>query len=129
MAYVHLWMEKNGYLAVNSKETIFMRRVGNDFILHGLFVDDMMHNSTSTKLKEEFMTKYSKDFKITSGGLMKSFLGMLVEQGDKKIKLHLDHYVQEMLTKYKNFIKKSLRPKRVPMSPGIILRPEDCPIT
>ena len=33
-----------------------------------------------------------------------------------------------MLTEYKDYIKKSLRPKRVPMSPGIILKPEDCPI-
>jgi hypothetical protein len=98
-------MEKNGYPAVNSEKTIFMRRVGNDFIRHGLFVDDMMHISTSTKLKEEFMTKYSKDFKITGGGLLKSFLVMQIEQGDKKIKLHLDHYVQEMLTEYKDYIK------------------------
>ena len=32
-----------------------------------------------------------------------------------------------MLTEYKDYIKKSLRPKRVPMSPGIVLKPEDCP--
>ena len=126
------WMEKNGYPAVNSEKTIFMRREGKDFNLHGLFVDDMMHTSTSTRLKEEFMKKYSKDFKIT-GDLMKSFLGMQVEQleGDNKIKLHLDHcdYVQEMLTEYKDYhdIKKSLRPKRVPMNPGVVLRPEDLP--
>ena len=97
-----------------------MCRVGNEFILHGLFVDDMMHISTSAELKEEFMSKYSKDFKITGGGLMKSFIGIQVEQGNKKIKLHLDHYVQEMLTEYKGYIKKSLRPKRVPMGPGIV---------
>ena len=57
---------------------------------------------------------------------MKAFLGMQVEQGNKKIKLHLDHYVQEILTEYKDYIKKSLRPKRVPMGLGIILKPEDC---
>ncbi len=32
-----------------------------------------------------------------------------------------------MLTKNRDYIKKSLRPKRVPISPGAILRPEDCP--
>ncbi len=42
-------------------------------------------------------------------------------------KLHLDHYVHEMLTKYKDYIKESLRPKRVPISPGVVLHPEDCP--
>jgi hypothetical protein len=125
--FISDWMEKNGYPAVNSEKTIFMRREGKDFILHGLFVDDMMHTSTNARLKEEFMKKYSKDFNITGGDLMKSFLGMQVEQGDNKIKLHLDHYVQEMLTEYKDYIKKSLRPKRVPMNPGVVLRPEDCP--
>ncbi len=58
---------------------------------------------------------------------MKAFLRMEVEQDNKTIKLHLDHYVQEMLTEYKDYIKKSLRPKRVPNSPGVVLRPEDCP--
>ena len=120
-------MEKNGYPAVNSEKTIFMKREGEHFIIHGLFVDDMMHTTTSTKLKDEFLRKYSKDFNITGGGLMKTFLGMEVEQDNKTIKLHLDHYVQEMLAEYKDYIKKSLRPKRVPISPGVILRPEDCP--
>ena len=32
-----------------------------------------------------------------------------------------------MLAEYKDYIKKSLRPKRDPISPGVILRPEDCP--
>ena len=32
-----------------------------------------------------------------------------------------------MLAEYKDYIKKSLRPKRVPISPGVFLRPEDCP--
>jgi hypothetical protein len=96
--FISDWMEKKRNPAVNSEKTIFRHSVGNDFILHGLFVDDMMHISTSTKLKEEFMTKYSKDFKITGGRLMTLFLGMHVEHGIKKIKHHLDHYIQEMLS-------------------------------
>ena len=73
------------------------------------------------------MMKFSKDFNITGRGLMESFLGMQVEQKDNSIKLHLDHYVQEMLTEYKDYIKKSLRIKRVPMNPALVLHPEDCP--
>jgi hypothetical protein len=70
--FISNWMEKNGYPAVNSEQTIFMRCKGQkfifmrreslDFILHGLFVDDMMHTSTNTRLKK-------------GGDLMKSFLG------------------------------------------------------
>jgi hypothetical protein len=45
------WMEQNGYPAVNSDKTIFMKRQGSDFIMHGLFVDDMMHVPTCDKLR------------------------------------------------------------------------------
>jgi hypothetical protein len=121
------WMEQNGYPAVNSEKTIFMKRQGSDFIMHCLFVDDMMHVPTCDKLRDEFLTLYQKDFEITGGGLMETFLGMEVEQPGKVIKLHLDSYIQEVLKDYKEYIKKSLRPKRVPMSPGLVLDNEDCP--
>ena len=90
-------MIRNGYLAVNSEKTIFKKTKGSDYIIHGLFVDDMMHISSCDKLRAEFMKKYATDFEITGGGLMKTFLGMEVEQGDAGINLHLDHYVQTVL--------------------------------
>ncbi len=42
---------------------------------------------------------------------METFLGMEVEQPGKVIRLHLDSYIQEVLTEYKAFIKKALRLK------------------
>ena len=122
-------MEQNGYPAVNSEKTIFMKRQGSDFIMHGLFVDDMMHVPACDKLRDEFLELYQRDFEITGGGLMETFLGMEVEQPGKVIRLHLDTYIQEVLTEYKEYIKKALRPKRVLMTPGNILTNEDCPIT
>ena len=121
------WMIRNGYLAVNSEKTIFKKTKGSDYIIHGLFVDYMMHISSCDKLRAEFMKKYATDFEITGGGLMKTFLGMEVEQGDAGINLHLDHYVQTVLTEYKDYIKKSLRPKKVPISPGVVLHPDQVP--
>ncbi len=58
---------------------------------------------------------------------MKTFLGMEVKKDSKTVKLHLDHYVHEMLAEYKDCIKKSLRPKRVSISPGVILCLDDFP--
>ncbi len=52
-------MEKKDYTAVNSEKTIFMKRRGDDFVIHDLFVDDMMHMPTSEALKKEFMEKYT----------------------------------------------------------------------
>jgi hypothetical protein len=123
------WMEQNGYPEINSEKTISMKCQSTDFIIpgHGMFVDYMMHVPTCDKLRDKFLTLYQKDFEITGGGLMETFLGMEVEQQSKVIKLHLNSYIHEVLTEYKVYIKKSLRPKRVPMSPGTILKDEDCP--
>jgi hypothetical protein len=41
--HISTWMENNGYEAINSEKTIFMKRKGAKYIIHGLFVDDMMH--------------------------------------------------------------------------------------
>jgi hypothetical protein len=127
--HIHIsdWMIRNGYLAVNSEKTIFKKTKGSNYIIHGLFVDDMMHISSCDELREEFMSKYSKEFGITGGGLMKTFLGMEVGQNDENIKLHLDHYIQTVLAEYRDYIKKALRPKKVPISPGVVLHPEQAP--
>jgi hypothetical protein len=90
MAQAHLGMdgaimEAKGYLTVNSGKTIFMKREGKHFIIHGLFVDDMMHMANNKKLKNEFMEKYSRDFNITGGSFMKTFLGMEIEQSNRSI--------------------------------------------
>ena len=47
-----------------------MKRKGSDYIIHGLFVDDMMHIYTSDEMKDEFLALYKKDFEITGGGKM-----------------------------------------------------------
>jgi hypothetical protein len=82
----------------------------------------------SLSLKQEFLDKYTKDFDITGGGLMETFLGMQVEQSRKRIWLHLDNYIQELLDEYKAYATKSLRNKQTPCQPGLFLTHEDCPI-
>ena len=58
---------------------------------------------------------------------METFLGMAVEQKNKSIKIHLDNYIKDVLTEYSAYIKKSLRPKKVPISPGVVFKAEDIP--
>ena len=97
--------------------------------MHGLFVDDMIHTSTSQIMMDNFFKLYAKSFKYTGSDLMNTFLGMEVEQKNGTIKLHLDTYIQEVLNDYKAVIKKDLKPKQVPMQPGVILTNDDCPET
>jgi hypothetical protein len=73
------WMESHDYMAVNNEKTIFMKWEGSNFIMHGLFVTDMAHVSTSQKMINKFMQEYSKDFEYTRSDFKTSFLGLEVE--------------------------------------------------
>ena len=97
--------------------------------MHGIFVGDMLHTSTSEELTRKFIKEYKRDLEISCKDIMTSFLRMGVEQDEKSIKLHLDTYVQEILDEYKSTIKKFLKPKQVPMQPGVTLEHDDCPET
>ena len=81
----------------------------------------------SDEMKDEFLALYKKDFEITGGGKMETFLGMAVEQKGKSIMIHLDNYIKDVLTEYLVYNKKSLRPKKVPISPGVVFKAEDIP--
>ncbi len=74
-----------------------MKHQGPQFIMHGLFVVNMMHVPTCDNFLNDFLELYQKDFEITGRGLMETFLWLEVEQPGKLIKPHLDSYIQEVL--------------------------------
>ena len=67
-------IENNEYSDTNSSKTIFMIRKGSNYIIHGLFVDDMMHIYSCDEMKDEFLALNKKDFEITGGRQRKHFL-------------------------------------------------------
>ena len=85
-----------------------MKYKGAEYIMHGLFVDDMMHIYSCDAMKNEFLAIYQKDFEIKGGSKMEIFLGMVVEQEDKCIQIRHDYYVKEVIAEYAGYIKKSL---------------------
>jgi hypothetical protein len=58
---------------------------------------------------------------------MTSFLGLEVEQETNGISLHLDTYVDELIEEFQRIQTKFIKPKTVPMSPGLLLANSDCP--
>jgi hypothetical protein len=123
------WMEEHEYMPVNNEKTIFMKWDGDDFILIGTFVDDFAAVPTTQKLKDEFERLYAKDFDFTGGECMENFLGIEVEQSAEGIKLHLDTYTADLIEEFKLLHRKFLKPKKVPMQPGLVLDKTDCPET
>ncbi len=60
---------------------------------------------------------------------MTSFLGLEVEQDKGQIRLHLHTYVNEMLEDDKAYVKRHLKPKKIPMQPGVVLTKDNAPQT
>ncbi len=62
---------------------------------------------------------------------MTLFLGLEDKQDKGQILLHpsLNTYVNEMLVEYKAYIKRDLKPKKIPMQPGVVLTKDYTPDT
>ncbi len=58
---------------------------------------------------------------------MKTFLGMEVEQTARLVKIHLHHFVKGVMAEHAENIKAGIRPKKLPISPNVILKPNDTP--
>ena len=74
-----------------------MKHVGDEWIMHGLFVDDMTRAATSYELRDQFIREYREDFDITLEDVMSTFLGMEMEHNKENLAIHLDTYIQETL--------------------------------
>ncbi len=48
-------------------------------------------------MKDEFLALYKKYFDVTGGTKMETFVGMVVVQSGKSIKIHLDNYVKDFV--------------------------------
>ena len=106
-----------------------MKREGDEWIMHGLLVDDMIHAATNDELLDQFIREYKADFDITLEDVMSSFLWIAIGHNKKDPAIHLDTYVQETLTEYKAAVSKFLKPKKVHMQQGVMLEQNDCPET
>ena len=49
---------------------------------------------------------------------MSTFFGLQVDHVDQEIHLHMDNYVEEILREYKEYARKTLRPKKLPIAPN-----------
>ena len=69
--------------------------------MHCLFVDNMIHSSTSDDLCDKLICEYQADFDIILEDVMSSFLGMEIDHNKRDFTIHLDTYIKEILTEYK----------------------------
>lgn len=112
-------MVSNGYVNIKAEKTIFKKTEPNgDYLIHGVFVDDMARLPSNPRIMREFLTKYNQEFN-TTGGMEKDmdiFVGLELIQGPDGTKVHQDSYVRQLVEDYEKAMGEPLRGKRTPMS-------------
>ncbi len=81
----------------------------------------MIHASTRDALRDRFTSEYQADFDIRLEDVISPFLGMKIEHNKRNLTIHFNRYIQDTLAEYQASVTKFLKPKQMPMQPGITL--------
>ena len=108
-------MKKLGFARCLSEQAVYTRGEGNDAVILGVYVDDLIvtgGNPVKVKnFKEEMMT----EFEMTDLGLLSYYLGIEVDQKEDFITVKQSGYAQKVL---EQFGMSGCNSTRVPMDPG-----------
>jgi len=94
------YFHKNGYIRSENESTLYVNKEGNDFIILYLCVDDIIYNSSSHSLLEEFKSQMINEFEMSDMGLLHYFLGLQVHQTEEGIFLSQRKYARDLLNKF-----------------------------
>ena len=81
--------------------TLFKRKVGKDFIIVQIYIDDIIFRATKESLCKDFSYLMKSEFEISMMGELKFFLGPQIKQDSKGIYIHQQKYTKELLRKFK----------------------------
>jgi len=108
-------LKKLGFARCLSEQAVYTRGEGNDAVILGVYVDDLIvtgGNPVKVKnFKEEMMT----EFEMTDLGLLSYYLGIEVDQKEDFITVKQSGYAQKVL---EQFGMSGCNSTRVPMDPG-----------
>ena len=100
-----------------------MKNQGSDFIIHGLFVDDVMRLRTRDKLRDDFFPPYERDLEITGGANIPEH-GSQTTRQMIRLQYTLIHTFRKSWLSTKSTSRKHFA--QSVFAPGIVLNHEDC---
>jgi len=79
---------ENGFMKGKVDTTLFKRKVGKDFIIVQIYIDDIIFRATNESLCKDFSYLMKSEFEISMMGELKFFLGPQIKQDSKGIYIH-----------------------------------------
>ena len=113
-----------GYNATPCDPCLYIRWMGNDFILIACYVDDIFGTGTSEKMFQELCDGLNQQLEVVNLGEIKQILGMVVtHQSNGDILLNNEIYIENMLMVFDS---ESTDTKETPAPGESVLSKEDC---
>eukprot|EP00794_Sanderia_malayensis_P003564 gene3564-biopygen3051 len=96
------FLKEKGYEQSKSDNCLYIKRVGEEFIIISLFVDDLLLACNSVQMLEKEKKELQKRFCMKDLGEVHYLLGIQIERdrARKKMLLHQAKYLSDMLLKY-----------------------------
>jgi len=116
------FLVRSGYVMGKVDKTLFVKHVGNDFLLVQIYVDDIIFCGSSNALVSEFSSCMSREFEMSMMGELTYFLGFQIKQSSEGIFLHQAKYTKDLL---KKFEMQDCKPITTPMGTTSSLDPDE----
>lgn len=91
-----------GFVPCVSEPCIYKRKVGNNFTIIVVYVDDLIVASSSKQELNNVKALVSGALDVVDGGVLKHFLGMEIERDGELGSIHIGHkqFIESLLNEY-----------------------------
>ena len=94
------YLLENGFEKCEEEPTLYIKEKDGKLLIFVLYVDDLIFTGNDDYLIENFKTVMKDEFEMTDMGLVRYFLGIEVEQGEKGIFISQEKYVNQVLERF-----------------------------
>ena len=113
-------LTKRGYSSLDSDPCVYIWRVGKDFAIITVWVDDLLVFATTLELKNKVIEDVRKEWEITDLGEPSKIVGVEITRTEDSIAISSSKYIETILLK-ENLGK--LSPVTTPLDPNVPIEP------
>ncbi|KAI3795109.1 hypothetical protein L1987_37754 [Smallanthus sonchifolius] len=92
---------ENDFVRGHIDSTLFTKKVGGEYLLVHIYVDDIIFGSTNEGLCKEFESIMKSKFEMSAVGELSFFLCIQVNQKEDGFFIHQSKYVKDILSRFK----------------------------
>ena len=94
---LHSCLLSLGFFKSVFEQSLYLKRSDGEMLIVGVYVDDLIVAGSRSDVIETFKTQMAQEFDMSNLGLLSSYLGLEVKQGEKFIFLSQTGYARKIL--------------------------------